>query len=390
VKKYDPLETIRHLVSSIGARPATSLEEAQAAAYVDGQLRRVGMRVSADTFPAPIHSNPVYPLIALAGLLIGLLTGLVPLPSLLLAVWLLVLVAFNMLVAPLPLPPLVSSSSQNIVGTRASEQRPQWRVILLGPLDSHPAEGGKEQLTRWQRAAAVSYLAACTLLVLLAALTLATAWRGWWYGQIVPVIVLVAALFPLQTRGTSLVGSSTALAVMLKVAERLTALRSVELWVVALGATTTSDSGLRNLLARYPFSSADTLFLIIEKLESEHLAYAKKQGTLRQYAPDALLVRLLREHSAETAANPLPSCSYPAATALALPLHIRGYRAMSLLTCTDNPAATAEKLKESVASLRAMSSGVATFTPQMLEQATETIVGMVRRLDDAEAERAPP
>src|SRR6266536_3319559 len=48
-----PQDAVNRIAGEIGARRATSLGEAQAAAYLDGRLRRAGLRVSADAFRAP-------------------------------------------------------------------------------------------------------------------------------------------------------------------------------------------------------------------------------------------------------------------------------------------------------------------------------------------------
>src|SRR5689334_17960087 len=48
-----PLDAVNRITGEIGPRRATSLAEAQAAAYLDGRLRRAGLRVSIDPFRAP-------------------------------------------------------------------------------------------------------------------------------------------------------------------------------------------------------------------------------------------------------------------------------------------------------------------------------------------------
>ena len=51
--REEPRDAINRIAGEIGARRATSLGEAQAAAYLDGRLRRAGLRVSAEGFRAP-------------------------------------------------------------------------------------------------------------------------------------------------------------------------------------------------------------------------------------------------------------------------------------------------------------------------------------------------
>ncbi|NJN67187.1 MAG: hypothetical protein HC884_11000 [Chloroflexaceae bacterium] len=223
-KKDDSREVVRYLVTSIGVRPATSLGEARAAAYVDGRLRRGGMNVSADPFLAPTSVSLTYVLLSLLGVLAALLAGGPPLPSLLLSLWLLGVALTDAWVAPLSLP-LAYRNSQNIVGTRACELPPRWRVVLLCPLDS-PAETGwvyqyVRPYVRWQRGAVAGRVVVFGLLALLSLLKLVRPSDLWWYGQMVPAVYLVVLLFPLRASALAPLGSAGALAVLLTVAELL-------------------------------------------------------------------------------------------------------------------------------------------------------------------------
>src|SRR5215212_8612405 len=85
--RESPQDAVNRIAGDIGARRATSLGEAQAAAYLDGRLRRAGLRVSADAFRAPAGvgwDGLVLALLALVGVT---LYYWVPLPSLALSVW---------------------------------------------------------------------------------------------------------------------------------------------------------------------------------------------------------------------------------------------------------------------------------------------------------------
>src|SRR5690242_8591945 len=85
--REDPLDAVGHIAGEIGPRRPTSLGEAQAAAYLDGRLRRAGLRVSADAFRAPRSAGFDGPLLALPALVSVLLYYRLPLPSLFLALW---------------------------------------------------------------------------------------------------------------------------------------------------------------------------------------------------------------------------------------------------------------------------------------------------------------
>ncbi len=137
----DAREGVRALVEQLGRRAPTSLAEAAAAAHVNGQLRQAGLRVSADPFrlPAPSRAGALLP--GLLGLLVAALLAPFPLPSLLLAVWALVV---SGLLPLLGAPPLLArwAESQNVVAVRAANAARTWRVVLLARLDSCPPPRG--------------------------------------------------------------------------------------------------------------------------------------------------------------------------------------------------------------------------------------------------------
>ena len=194
----DPMDAVNRIALEIGARRPTSLGEAQAAAYLDGRMRRAGLRVSADAFRAA--SGPGWD-----GALLALLAAIgvasyywLPLPALALALLNLGLATTALLRADTPLLAR-KRQSQNVIATRAIDQPPSWRVVLLAPLDSPPATnalarrltaGGRAQLGR---------VVACGLIVLLALLALGGPLelrRLLWYLQIgaVAYLLLLAAL----------------------------------------------------------------------------------------------------------------------------------------------------------------------------------------------------
>ncbi len=365
----DVLDVVRYLVKDIGPRRATSLAEAQAAAYVDGRLRRAGMRVAADTFRASVQTNPVYAIVPLLGVVAALLTPWFPLPSLLLALWGIGLTLGNALSPP---PPFLASrrDSQNIVGTRASEKTPRWRVVLIAPLDSLPKRTGLGQFVGPQRVAVIGHVIAFSLVALLALLQFFRPTDIWWYGLILPALYLLLSVFFLRQDVSSSPGGAGALAVLLSVAERLHTLHYVELWTVALGATATGNTGLYNMLERYPFPRNETCVIALELLDSGQLSYASREGIFQQHIPDALLVRFAATADANDPLINVEPRPYRDAPSIAAPLYRRGYRALTLLTRQD----TIDDLSQD--------GEVAGLDPQVLERATRLVVGIIRQLDD--------
>ncbi len=371
----ESLDVVHHLTMVIGPRAATSLAEAQAAAYIDGRLRRAGMRVSADPFRAPLSLGLNYALLALPGVFAGLLAGWFAPVALLLALLGLVLVLADGLLGPLP-PLAPHHDSQNVVGTRESEKLPRWRVVLLAPLDAPGIADGGHWLSGVQRFAVLGRGVAYGLLcVLNLALLLDSNNRLWWYAQALPAAYLALALLPFQRKqeSTPANGGAAALAVLLAAAERLTGLQSVELWTVALGATATGRSGLSNLLARYPFPRETTLLIGLETVSEGQLTYASREGVLRSYTADALLVRLANEADAADPLIDVEPRPYRTAPSLLGWLHARGYRALTVLT------------RDALVPVATEKNGGSPSNSQILDRATRLVVTMIRRLDGSTA-----
>ncbi|HWQ15932.1 MAG TPA: hypothetical protein VNL77_24245, partial [Roseiflexaceae bacterium] len=115
-----PYEAMLRIAGEIGPRPATSLGEAKAAAYLDGRLRRAGMLVSADPFRTVPPAGWDGLVLALAALAAAILSFWLPLPALLLDVWNAGMAA---LLARRRVPLLGRRRvSQNVVATRAAAE----------------------------------------------------------------------------------------------------------------------------------------------------------------------------------------------------------------------------------------------------------------------------
>lgn len=375
-RRNDPLAALRYLLGT-GNRPATSVAEARAAAYIDSRMRRAGLSVSADTFRAPRSLGATYPLLALPALLAAPL-GIVwhPLPALLLALYGLILALADMLALPLPaLAPL--RDSQNIIATRPCVSPdellpglPSWRVVLLAPLDTPRKQSGLARLQGRQVPAQVGRVVACGLLVLLLACMLSLPHPAWNYALLLPLAYLLVAALPpsAQSDTNALFGSSGALATVLAAVEQLTGLESVEVWAVALGATSTGDRGMADFLERYPFEQTETLLLVLPHIGEGQLVLASSEGLFRQYPADTLLLDLAA--SVRPPAEALPTrARFTSATTLTTLLHWRGYRSLTMHTHHDPPATLPDD--ETMAQL----------SFQMLEPVKQLLVDMVRRLD---------
>ena len=372
--REEPLDAVGRIAADIGPRRATSLAEAQVAAYLDGRLRRAGLRVAADTFLAPVS-------VGWEGVLLGLLAAIYvplyywfPFPALVLALWSLAIAGWR---AARPVPLLARlRSSQNVIGTYARSQPPRWRVVLLAPLDSSPIMG------RWicrltdgwrsliGRAVACGLLALCTLVGLI------DIQRLWWYFQFVPLVYLVTLalvdIYLMRAPGSpGATCHAGAIAVMLASAEALTNLQQTELWAVGLGATS-SGAGLTNLLVRYPFEQNNTLFISLEGLGSGRLSYITRAGLFQEQAADPLLLRLA---AATDAADPVidiePRVNGDNPT-LVEALQHKGWRALAIACLDANGTIPYRASPNDIPDV---------IDPTILDRAVRMVIGLVHQID---------
>jgi hypothetical protein len=376
-----PQDAVHRIAGDIGARRATSLGEAQAAAYLDGRLRRAGLRVSADAFRAPTGIAGDAIVLALLAAASVIFYYWAPLPSLALSVWnfAIAVVAFRR-----PAHPFLARKqpSQNVIATRALEAPPRWRVVLLAALDTPPAT---HQIARRLSAGMRSLLGrviACGVIVMLALLAFfgpLEVRRLFWYAQFVAVayLAVLATLEAWQARAPATAGAANhagALAAMLESADTLNALTQTELWAVALGASN-SGAGLADLLRRYPFDPQMTLFIGLESIGAGLLSYVTREGRLPQRSADQLLLRLVAEtDAADPLINIEPRPYYSEPTLMYL-LHHGHYRTLTIIGLgTDGKPAQR---------------GNPTDTPdqidaEMVDRAVRLIVGLVKQIDTTE------
>lgn len=377
--REDPIEAVEQIALTIGPRRATSLEEAQAAAYVDARLRRAGLRVSADPFLAPASVGCDGIMLGVLALLCFALFYWQPLPALALACW---GTAMSLWRLRHPEGPLLSRrrSSQNVIGTRAVAQVPRWRVVLLAPLES-PLRMGP--LTRWLgmgdravtgRAIAYLILTCCAL----AALSTRSVdiQRLWWYAQALPTayLLLLAAIEVSCLRAPATPGAinhAGALATLLTAAEELNDIRSVELWVVALGSSSTG-AGMLDLRRRYPFEHDRTLFVSLEGIGSGNLAFVTREGSLQTRPADPLLLRLAMAVDADDSLINVEPRPYRSGTTIAGALRRDSWRSLAIVCLTPEGCIPYY--------------GRADDTPQVVEaellnRAVRLVTGLVRRIE---------
>lgn len=352
---------ISHL-SEIGIRHAGSPQEATAAAFVNAQMRRVGMGVTTSPLQITPRRRRLYGAVAACGLFAALSTIIVPLPALLLAVAAAAILLLDVAFGPLmPIGPRISS--QSIIGTQAiardestGPREPRWRVVMLAPLDSPAATAGVAALAWPTRSATLTRLGALALIMIAALIELLSPRQGWALLALPATMVFGLQIVALL-RGPQLAahdGSLGALAALLLASRELRGLRQVELWAVAVGATALDVGGVEDLLRSYPFDPARTLMIAVEQLAGGPVAICPGRRGGRQLA-DLIAADLPRG---------LPAGAGRADLRLAGPLQRRGLQTVTLCGRAV-PAAASRRGGDT----------------QLIHETAGLIVGVVRQLE---------
>lgn len=354
-----PYEMLQRLSEELGWRPATSLTEARAAAFIDGRLRRSGLHVTADTFTTLPSIGWGGTIAAALALLASLLYYWTPVVSLALMAG-----SIGVLVAELVRGPLLTKPQpcQNVVGNRASSDERRTRLVLVARLDT-PAL--PKPLATALGGALIAYLrlAAAALLSALMVVGVLDPQRIWLYLQALPVLYLLAtaALDQLGRRGagTTPLHESAGLGVMLACVQGLDVLEHTELWAVGLGASATG-AGLADLLRRYPFDQETTVFVALEGLGSHAPTLVAAEGWPRMREADFEMTNALIQEAAsrDIQLRVIQTRLYH----LAGPLLRAGWRALTFACLGPSPRA-------------------APIDPEDLERATRCVIGLARAID---------
>jgi hypothetical protein len=252
--------------------------------------------------------------------------------------------------------------SQNVIATRASTDIQRHRLVLLAPLDTPPIP---QVLAARLGSSAIPILRvmAAGVLILFAMVGLFDPRPIWLYLQYVPALYLVVLagidVYALRGRTSTHVADAAGLAVLLASCEALDELAHTEVWAVGLGAVS-SGAGLMDLLRRYPFDQASTLFVGLEGFGNGGPLIVE-----RSTWPTHLADPMLLDHARQVGADPrLGIVSGPIGwnTPLAATLRRRGWRAITL-ACRA-PAAHALPVQDDV-----------------LDRAAMLVIGLARAID---------
>lgn len=374
----EQLATIQFMSQEIGPRPPTSAAEAQVAAYVNSRLRQAGMDVEVQTFRAvPTVALP-YGLILLTAILSPVASYFLPpaglgLSLLALAAFIGESLSFPIVSALLPL-----GTSQNIIGTRPAAKETRLHLIVLAHLDTpranwlfHPRLG--DAFRRFF----LLLLLALAILPVLIVLEWALDLPWLWYVQWVPAGIAFAALlifihrelFMPHLRGAH--NSASGIAVLLRLAEELEGLQHTALWLVATGSKESGLHGARHFLNRYPFPKDNTYIISVDHVGRGQPSIIAEQGMLGSWRADPRLLEIAGQVEAGDIAIDADPRVYHLLNTEAQVALLRGFHALSVLALEGGRPAHLFWPSDTGADIQ----------PDVLERATQLLVGIGRYLD---------
>jgi hypothetical protein len=366
-RREDPIEAMHKIADDIGARPVTSIAEAQTAAYVASRLRRSGLQVWTDPFRTHALSGSGTLMLALLG---SAAIGMWSYDRL----YALAIAATTCVVAIVLTNTLsryfrrATSESQNVVATHAPIGPATRRVVLLVPLDTHQPRdpiGSREAQVAATLALlmmmALEYIAPMPLPVPVRTMLL-----------IVPALyLLLAASAELWVRSqpysAGAVSYASSIAAMLAAVDDVGRLNHTELWAVGLGGGTTG-AGLAHLVKKYPFDANATFFIGLEGIGRGTLSYLIHDVNERTRSADDMLVDVFTEATLGVRAEPRIANFVP----LVRPLTQAKRRAISVACLDHNGRVPLQGSSKDTSDA---------ITPAIVEQSARLIANAIRGLD---------
>ncbi len=365
--RENPMDAVHKIAEEYGARPVTSLAEAQTAAYFGSRLRRAGMQVWTDPFKtSPLTGSGSF-LVALVSMSVIVLWQSSP------------AYAFASAVVAFVLAVLTASSrirhigihdreSQNVIGTQPALKPPTRRVVLIVPLDSHQPNDPISSYPA--RIGATAALLTIIGIELLAPLNVPIVIR--FCLLLAPIAyIVVAAIAELwvrsQPHSRGAVSYAGGVAAVLTAIEDVGRLSHTEIWAVGLGGGTTG-AGIFELMRRYPFDNQATFFIGVEGIGRGTLSYIMRDVNERMLSADPLLVELVTEATYGVNAE----ARIAAFNSVIQPLTRAKRRTISIACLDQNGHVPLRGSNKDT---------VASVNPALIEQTARLIANTVRALD---------
>ena len=293
-------DIIHAIAEKIGYRPAGSIAETKAAAYVSSLWQKADVLHWTDTFQAYTRVTSFVPTLTCISVIAVLLIPVQTQLAFLVAV---VGLAFAIVLLYADMPPTYrgKGSSQNVVAIRKPVQLARRRVVLLAALDT------VSQPARWMPIRRSVLLLTIQVALLLLALVdplplidvfsaVPVAWLSAVPAGICVVVACAELLLQRRETTSGAVSHASALATMACVLDELERLQYTEVWAVAIGASTT-HAGILDLIQRYPFDGQSTFFVTLAGLGRGTFCYTVQEGYDRGRSVDPLLLELATEMS---------------------------------------------------------------------------------------------
>jgi hypothetical protein len=376
---------IRALSVEIGARPATSPAEAQAAAYVESELNRLQIETQRQPFATNARlSQKAVPafLLCAAALLIGLRRG---------RFWqiaggLIAIVGGLNMPSVWRLRPMFweygmpRRDSQNVIGKLSPAGKRHKKIVVMAHLDTsyhrqsaHPALVGLFPIL----ADGTAITPILTGLLSVAGLFRPLRWLGM-LGMFGGAGAVIADELSGGSSGANDNASGVAVALGIAEALRENPLEETEVWFVFTGSEQSGVGGTQALLEKHGSTLSDALFINLKMVGAGEVAWATQQGLglFGRYEPRYGLLPI-----AERAA-----AAHPELGVMGKPmLFIDDLTAIVDWGFSGITITAYDRLTGQPPNLHRNTDRFEAIDPQTLERASAFVLEMIRQLDSSEA-----
>jgi hypothetical protein len=383
----DSLRIIQDLTQEIGPRPPTSAAEAQAAAYVNAEMRNASLDVEIQSFRALPTSSLPYGIIFALFTVTPLLYFYLPPAALGVSLFALIAFVSEALSYPFLSALFPLGKSQNIIGTRPAARESRQHLIVMAHMDT--ARAGlffHPRLSKGFRRAFQVMVGVAVALPLLTGLGWWFQHPGFWYAQwplagyagIVLLLLIHQEIFSPFAAGAN--DNASGLATLIQLAHELEDLQHTDLWLVATGCEESGLYGARLFLRQYPFPWQNTYILNLDHVGRGQLSIIVKEGMLWAQDADPLLVEFAGQAEAGEISIDADPRTYHLINTDGLAAMRRNYRSMSIMALEGRHPSDWHWTTDTIERIQ----------PDVIERAVRLVRRLARRLDGYAAEPSSP
>lgn len=375
----DQAQHLKKLAEEIGARPAASLAEMEAAEYIAREMNAWCDEVAIEDFWAPRTLTWTYLVILLLGGLGGLAVFGNPMLGIGASLAAVVLYYTELTGKGTFWQVMKRHESRNVIGVMNPTGKPRGRVVLVAHHDSPKTVPGVSSGYRLRSIVSLVLWALVIMLFVSIGVAIFPVYGVMRYVNLVlGVLTLLAALYLLfrEWFGRTTPGANdnaSGIQALLEAGRRLAAERPrhLEVWCLSTGSHASGNLGMVNFLARHGREIRGDYFINLDSVGGDKLFYTLLEGLVKTYRADQVLLDLIREVGVENPELGLTEGLVDFTLTDAHPVMAHGFRAISIMSETGGDLQHWHSLDDRLEAVNL----------QTVEKAVQATVKLVSKLD---------